>query len=51
MFGFQGKVEMELELVSEAETMEKPVGKGQEEPNQYPHLDPPKWVGLCRLHQ
>ena len=35
---------MELELVPEFEITEKPCGKGQDEPNQYPHLDPPKYV-------
>ena len=35
---------MEIELVTEKEAEEKPAGFGQEEPNQYPHLDPPKYV-------
>ena len=33
---------MELELMAEDEANEKPSGKGREEPNQYPMLDPPK---------
>jgi len=36
-----GKVEMELELVSAQEVEEKPVGKGRDDPNQHPTLDPP----------
>ena len=39
----QGKVEMELELMAEKEAEDKPAGFGQEEPNQYPKLDPPKY--------
>ena len=39
---FQGKVEMELELVTREEAEEWPAGQGQEEPNMNPHLDPPK---------
>ncbi|XP_071319383.1 myoferlin-like isoform X2 [Trachinotus anak] len=37
-----GKVEMTLEIVSEADSDEKPAGKGREEPNMNPKLDPPK---------
>ncbi|XP_077482691.1 myoferlin-like isoform X3 [Stigmatopora argus] len=37
-----GKVEMTLEIVSEAEVDEKPAGKGRDEPNMNPKLDPPK---------
>lgn len=37
----QGKVEMELEILTEAEAIEKPAGKGREEPNP---LDPPQYV-------
>ncbi|XP_012731581.3 myoferlin isoform X3 [Fundulus heteroclitus] len=36
-----GKVEMTLEIVSEAEVDEKPAGKGRDEPNMNPRLDPP----------
>lgn len=39
---FQGKVEMEMELVSVEEAEERPAGQGQEEPNMNPKLDPPK---------
>ena len=39
---FQGKVEMTLELIPELEAKAKPVGKGQDDPNQYPHLEKPK---------
>lgn len=41
---FQGKVEMEMELVSAEEAEERPAGQGQEEPNMNPKLDPPKYV-------
>ncbi|KAI9518573.1 hypothetical protein NQZ68_035943 [Dissostichus eleginoides] len=37
-----GKVEMTLEIVGEAEVDEKPAGKGQDDPNMNPKLDPPK---------
>lgn len=38
----QGKVEMTLEIVSEADADERPAGKGRDEPNMNPKLDPPK---------
>lgn len=38
----QGKVEMTLEIVSEADVDERPAGKGRDEPNMNPKLDPPK---------
>ncbi|KAM3859805.1 myoferlin-like [Diretmus argenteus] len=37
-----GKVEMTLEIVREADADEKPAGKGRDEPNMNPKLDPPK---------
>ena len=37
----QGKVKMTLEIVSEEEAEENPVGLGQKEPNQFPKLDKP----------
>ncbi|XP_054622805.1 myoferlin-like isoform X2 [Dunckerocampus dactyliophorus] len=37
-----GKVEMTLEIVSEVDVDEKPAGKGRDEPNMNPKLDPPK---------
>ncbi|XP_036404450.1 myoferlin-like isoform X2 [Megalops cyprinoides] len=37
-----GKVEMTLEVVSEKEMDERPAGKGRDEPNMNPKLDPPK---------
>ncbi|XP_029977702.1 myoferlin-like isoform X4 [Sphaeramia orbicularis] len=37
-----GKVEMTLEIVSEADVDERPAGKGRDEPNMNPKLDPPK---------
>lgn len=41
--GFQGKVEMTLEIVSEAHADERPAGKGRDEPNMNPQLDFPKY--------
>jgi hypothetical protein len=40
----QGKVEIEIELLTEEEATEKPSGKARDDPNQHPHLDPPKYV-------
>ena len=37
----QGKVQMTLEILTEEEAEENPVGRGQSEPNQYPKLDKP----------
>ncbi|XP_072229894.1 myoferlin-like isoform X2 [Leuresthes tenuis] len=37
-----GKVEMTLEIVSEADAEERPAGKGRDEPNMNPKLDLPK---------
>lgn len=39
---FQGKVELTLEIVNEKEADERPSGKGRDEPNMNPKLDPPK---------
>uniref|UniRef100_A0A8C2BB83 Myoferlin like n=1 Tax=Cyprinus carpio TaxID=7962 RepID=A0A8C2BB83_CYPCA len=36
-----GKVEMTLEVVEETEAEERPAGKGRDEPNMNPKLDPP----------
>ncbi|XP_076830135.1 myoferlin isoform X2 [Brachyhypopomus gauderio] len=36
-----GKVEMTLEIVDEKEVDERPAGKGREEPNMNPRLEPP----------
>jgi len=33
---------LELEILNEEEALERPAGKGQEEPNQIPRLDPPR---------
>ena len=43
---FQGKVEMEMELMVKEEVEQKPCGKGRDEPNQHPTLEPPKWAQL-----
>ncbi|KJE97724.1 Fer1l3 protein [Capsaspora owczarzaki ATCC 30864] len=37
-----GKVEIEIELLTEEEAAEKPAGQGHSEPNQYPVLEKPK---------
>ncbi|XP_070708516.1 myoferlin-like [Pempheris klunzingeri] len=37
-----GKVEMTLEIVSETDADERPAGKGRDDPNMNPKLDPPK---------
>lgn len=37
-----GKVEMELEIVTEEEAETKPAGQGRDEPNMNPTLEPPK---------
>uniref|UniRef100_A0A671U1H0 Myoferlin n=1 Tax=Sparus aurata TaxID=8175 RepID=A0A671U1H0_SPAAU len=39
--GKKGKVEMTLEIVSEAHADERPAGKGRDEPNMNPKLDSP----------
>uniref|UniRef100_H2LS40 Myoferlin like n=1 Tax=Oryzias latipes TaxID=8090 RepID=H2LS40_ORYLA len=38
----QGKVEMTLEIVDEKEAEERPAGRGRNEPNMNPKLDPPR---------
>ena len=38
----QGKVEMTLEIVEEKAMEERPAGKGRDEPNMNPKLEPPK---------
>ncbi|KAG2462833.1 MYOF protein, partial [Polypterus senegalus] len=38
----KGKVEMTLEILREKEVEERPAGKGRDEPNMNPKLDPPK---------
>ncbi|CAH8518437.1 unnamed protein product [Dicrocoelium dendriticum] len=37
-----GKIEMELEMLTKAEALAKPTGIARDEPNEHPHLDPPK---------
>ena len=37
----KGKIELELEIVTEEEAVKRPAGRGQEEPNQNPRLEPP----------
>ena len=38
----QGKVEMELELITEDEAALRPAGKARDEPNANPKLEEPK---------
>lgn len=38
----KGKVEMTLEVLNEKEADERPAGKGRDEPNMNPKLEPPK---------
>jgi hypothetical protein len=38
----QGKLLLSIEVLTEEEAKRKPVGKGRENPNQYPYLPPPK---------
>ena len=45
----QGKVEMELELITMEEAETKPAGSGREEPNANPTLEPPKSVQFSTL--
>lgn len=42
MFVLQGKVEMEMELVTEDDANLRPAGKARDEPNANPKLDEPK---------
>jgi hypothetical protein len=41
---FQGKVEMEIEILTEEEALRKPAGRGRENPNMNPVLDPPQLI-------
>ena len=38
---FQGKLEVEIELLTEEEACQRPAGKGREEPNMHPSLEEP----------
>lgn len=46
---FQGKVEMELELLTKDEESVRPAGKARDEPNMNPVLEEPKYVKF-KLH-
>ncbi|VEL34866.1 unnamed protein product [Protopolystoma xenopodis] len=37
-----GKVELELELLTKEEAIQRPAGRGRDDPNENPRLDPPK---------
>ena len=39
---FQGKIELEIEIMTEEEAAEKPAGQGRSEPNDNPILEPPE---------
>ena len=39
---FQGKVELEIEILTEEEANEKPAGQGRSEPNENPTLEQPE---------
>lgn len=41
---------MELELISAVDAEERPAGKGREEPNMNPVLDPPKSVYMYNCY-
>lgn len=41
---FQGKLEAEIELLTKEEALQRPAGKGRDEPNANPHLDKPKYA-------
>jgi len=38
----QGKIEMEMELLTAEEALGRPAGKARDDPNLNPQLDPPK---------
>lgn len=38
----QGKVELEIEVLTEAEAIDRPAGRAREDPNTNPTLEPPK---------
>ncbi len=42
MFCFQGKVEVELEILTEEEARQRSSGCGREEPNENPKLEAPQ---------
>lgn len=41
---------MTLEIVSEMQADERPAGKGRDEPNMNPKLDPPKYVYILKIY-
>ena len=41
---FQGKVEMELEVLTKEDAEAKPAGRARDEPNENPRLKPPECV-------
>ena len=38
----KGKVELELEILTEEEAAKRPAGRGREEPNENPKLEEPQ---------
>lgn len=45
----KGKVELEIEIMTEDEAKEKPAGRARDEPNDNPHLEPPKYIRNSRF--
>ena len=42
IFTLQGKIEMEMEILTELEAKSRPAGRGRGEPNNHPFLPEPK---------
>ena len=45
-YKLQGKVELEIEILTAEEAEEKKAGLGRSEPNENPTLEPPEYVSL-----
>lgn len=43
IYFFKGKLELELEILTEDEARERPAGRGREEPNENPKLETPQY--------
>ena len=44
IFTLQGKIEMEMEILTELEAKSRPAGRGRGEPNNNPFLPEPKYI-------
>ena len=42
MYSYQGKIEMEVEILTKEDAETKPAGKARDEPNENPKLKPPE---------